>query len=193
MSFGLNKCAILTIVNGKPVEATILDDFPWLPHDEGYKYLGILESSDFHMKKIKITATKEYISQVRKILKAQLSAHNTMMAICTYAVPVMRYTFGIIKWNKGELLKLDQKTCKLLTTHGLHHAQADVNCLYLHQAEGGCGLAGVWDTYAHECAALMQYIQESDDPLTSMIPTTSTPIINHLNQFNQGQQCHTLE
>ena len=40
MSFGLNKCAILTIVNGKPVEATILDDFPWLPHDEGYKYLG---------------------------------------------------------------------------------------------------------------------------------------------------------
>ena len=74
MSFGLNNCAILTIVNGKPVEATILDDFPWLPHDEGYKYLGILESSDFHMKKIKITATKEYISQVRKVLKAQLSA-----------------------------------------------------------------------------------------------------------------------
>eukprot|EP00957_Ditylum_brightwellii_P011580 875552-Ditylum_brightwellii.AAC.1 len=43
-------CAILTIVNGKSVETTILDDFPRLPHDEGYKYLGILESLDFHTK-----------------------------------------------------------------------------------------------------------------------------------------------
>eukprot|EP00957_Ditylum_brightwellii_P063407 4812695-Ditylum_brightwellii.AAC.1 len=100
MSFGLNKCAILTIVNNKPVETTILDDFPRLPHDEGYKYLGILESLDFHTKEVKTTATKEYISQVRKILKVQLLAHNTMMKIGAYAVPVMRYTFGIIKWTK---------------------------------------------------------------------------------------------
>eukprot|EP00957_Ditylum_brightwellii_P037615 2844666-Ditylum_brightwellii.AAC.1 len=50
MSFGLDECAILTIVNGKPVETTILDDFPCLPHDKGYKYLGIMESLDFHTK-----------------------------------------------------------------------------------------------------------------------------------------------
>eukprot|EP00957_Ditylum_brightwellii_P047953 3641736-Ditylum_brightwellii.AAC.1 len=113
------------------------------------------------------------------------------MAICTYAVPVMRYTFGVIKWNKGELLKLDRKMCKLLTTHGIHHPWADVNRIYLHQAEGGCGLTGLWDTYAHESTALMQYIQESNDPLTSMIPTASTPIVNRLNRFSQGQQCRT--
>eukprot|EP00957_Ditylum_brightwellii_P038454 2906669-Ditylum_brightwellii.AAC.1 len=100
MSFSLDKCNILTIVNGKPVETTILDDFPQLPHDEGYKYLGILSSLDFHTKEVKITATREYISRVQKILQVQLSAHNTMTAICTYAVPAMRYTFGIIKWNK---------------------------------------------------------------------------------------------
>eukprot|EP00957_Ditylum_brightwellii_P040315 3050685-Ditylum_brightwellii.AAC.1 len=39
----------------------------------------------------------------------------------------------------------------------------------------------------------MQYVQESDAPLTSIIPTASTPIINHLNQFSQGQQCCTPE
>eukprot|EP00957_Ditylum_brightwellii_P044733 3392070-Ditylum_brightwellii.AAC.1 len=95
---------------------------------------------------------------MQKILKAQLSAHNTMMAIYACAVPVVRYTFGVIKWNKDELLKLDQKTHKLLIVHGLHHLWADVNCLYLRQAEGGLGLTGLWDTYAHECTALMQYI-----------------------------------
>eukprot|EP00957_Ditylum_brightwellii_P100470 7658336-Ditylum_brightwellii.AAC.1 len=73
---------------------------------------------------------------MQKILKAQLSAHNTMTAIGAYAVPVMRYTFGVIKWNKGDLLKLDKKTRKLLTAHGHHHLRAAVNCLYLHQAEG---------------------------------------------------------
>eukprot|EP00957_Ditylum_brightwellii_P005133 390496-Ditylum_brightwellii.AAC.1 len=82
---------------------------------------------------------------------------------------------------------------KLLTAHGFHHPQADVNCLYLHQAEGGHGLTSLWDTYAYECTALMQYIRESDNPLTSMIPTASTPIVNHLNQFSQGQQYCTLD
>eukprot|EP00957_Ditylum_brightwellii_P175401 13352661-Ditylum_brightwellii.AAC.1 len=74
MSFGLKKCAILTIVNVKLVETTILDNFPRLPHDEGYKYLGILESSDFHTKEVKITATKEYISRLRNILKGSFHA-----------------------------------------------------------------------------------------------------------------------
>eukprot|EP00957_Ditylum_brightwellii_P191085 14549518-Ditylum_brightwellii.AAC.1 len=48
-------------VNVKPVETMILDDFPQLPHDNGYKYLGILESLDFHTKEVKITATNKYI------------------------------------------------------------------------------------------------------------------------------------
>eukprot|EP00957_Ditylum_brightwellii_P140304 10690506-Ditylum_brightwellii.AAC.1 len=69
-------------------------------------------------------------------------AHNTMTAIGAYVVPVMWYTFRIIKWTKGELMKLDRKTRKLLITHGHHHPQADVNCLYLHWTKGGRGLPG---------------------------------------------------
>eukprot|EP00957_Ditylum_brightwellii_P016160 1216514-Ditylum_brightwellii.AAC.1 len=63
MSFGYNKCAILTIKNGKPVETTILDDFLKLCDDEGYKYLGIVESSDFHMKKVKENTAAEYMTR----------------------------------------------------------------------------------------------------------------------------------
>eukprot|EP00957_Ditylum_brightwellii_P046489 3528002-Ditylum_brightwellii.AAC.1 len=65
------------------------------------------------------------------------------MEIGAYAVPVMRYTFGIIKWTKDELLKLDRKTRKLLTAHGHHHLRADINRLYLHWTEGGRGLSGL--------------------------------------------------
>eukprot|EP00957_Ditylum_brightwellii_P135748 10352167-Ditylum_brightwellii.AAC.1 len=45
MSFGMDKCAILTVVNSIPMETNILDDFPLLLHDDGCKYLRILENS----------------------------------------------------------------------------------------------------------------------------------------------------
>jgi len=38
MSFGYNKCAIITIKNGKPVETTILDDFPKLRNANGHHH-----------------------------------------------------------------------------------------------------------------------------------------------------------
>eukprot|EP00957_Ditylum_brightwellii_P021755 1641286-Ditylum_brightwellii.AAC.1 len=60
-----------------------MEDIPHLDDGEGYKYLGILESSDFLIQKVKDNTIKEYYSRVWKICKAQLSGHSTMTAICT--------------------------------------------------------------------------------------------------------------
>ena len=46
------------IVKGNLVETGILDKFSKVAHKKGYKYLGILESSDFHTKQVKYIATK---------------------------------------------------------------------------------------------------------------------------------------
>mmetsp|Transcript_6913 Transcript_6913/g.9168 ORF Transcript_6913/g.9168 Transcript_6913/m.9168 type:complete len:90 (-) Transcript_6913:767-1036(-) len=86
MSFGLDKCAVLTIRKGKVVPTQLMDDIPRLDDGEGHKYLGILESSDFLTQKVKDSTVKEYYARVRKICKAQLSGHNTMTAICAFAV-----------------------------------------------------------------------------------------------------------
>eukprot|EP00957_Ditylum_brightwellii_P109659 8364076-Ditylum_brightwellii.AAC.1 len=67
---------------------------------EGYKCLGIMEIIDFLVDQVKAKTTKEYILQVRKIIDADLTMHNTITVICAYDVPVMRYTFGVVKWNK---------------------------------------------------------------------------------------------
>eukprot|EP00957_Ditylum_brightwellii_P102059 7779187-Ditylum_brightwellii.AAC.1 len=64
ISFGLDYCDILIIVNGKPVENNALYGFPRPLHDKGYKYLVILESLDFCTKQVKYNVTKEYISQL---------------------------------------------------------------------------------------------------------------------------------
>eukprot|EP00957_Ditylum_brightwellii_P131603 10036408-Ditylum_brightwellii.AAC.1 len=80
-----------------------------------------MEGVDFHVREVKEMTKKEYISRVRKILKADMIREYTMQEICAFALPVLRYTFGIIKWMKGELRKLDMKTRKMLTMKGIHH------------------------------------------------------------------------
>ena len=69
-----------------------------------------------------------------------ISAKNKIQAIGSLAVPVLKYGFGIISWHQEELQKLDQKTRKLLTIHGQHHPEADVDHLYVPRKQGGRGL-----------------------------------------------------
>eukprot|EP00957_Ditylum_brightwellii_P206451 15348468-Ditylum_brightwellii.AAC.1 len=102
--------------------------------------------------------TKEYVFWVRKILDANLMMHNTITAICPYAVPVMRYTFRVVKWNKGKLAKLDTKTCKMLTRRGFHRPHRNTHYLYLSRKKGGQGLTGLIDMHWHKCTTLADYI-----------------------------------
>ena len=68
--------------------------------------------------------------RLRLVFGTELSAKNKIQAIGSLAVPVLRYSFGIVNWHQEELQKLDQKTRKLLTIHGQHHPKADVDRLY---------------------------------------------------------------
>ena len=53
-----------------------------------------------------------------RMLKSMLNGGNLIKAINTYAVAAIRYTAGIVKWNKEKLDTLDRKTRKRLTTYG---------------------------------------------------------------------------
>eukprot|EP00957_Ditylum_brightwellii_P072834 5535396-Ditylum_brightwellii.AAC.1 len=80
-----------------------------------------MEGVDFHIKEVKEMTKKEYISRVCKILNANMIGEYSMQAICVFALPALWYTFGIMKWTKGELRKLDVKTRKMLKMKGIHH------------------------------------------------------------------------
>jgi hypothetical protein len=56
------------------------------------------------------------------------------------AVPVLRYSFGIINWRQEDLRKLDRKTRKLLTIHGQHHSKANIDRLYVPRKQEGRGV-----------------------------------------------------
>ena len=159
MEFGLDKCATINI---KKVKLRDAKSIP-LPSgnliqsidEEGYKYLGILESdSILHKEKSKVTT--EYYGRVKKI---QLNGRFAFRAINTWAVPILRYGAGIINWRKDELKNIDIKTRKILRYNGAHHPQGDVDRLYVSREKGGRGLLSIEEVVTREENALTTYFK----------------------------------
>jgi hypothetical protein len=80
------------------------------------------------------------LKRLRLVLGTELSAKNKIQIIGSLAVPVLRYSFGIVNRHQEELQKLDRKTRKLLNMYGKHHTRADVDRLYVTRKRRGSGL-----------------------------------------------------
>uniref|UniRef100_A0A803THT2 Reverse transcriptase domain-containing protein n=1 Tax=Anolis carolinensis TaxID=28377 RepID=A0A803THT2_ANOCA len=168
MEFGLDKCSTVALKKGKIIESeginmpngqTIKSHQP-----EAYKYLGILQLDNIKHEHVKTVVSKEYTQRVRKILKSKLNGGNTIKAINTWAIPVIRYTAGIINWTQVELDNLDRKTRKLMTIHHSRHPRSDVERLYLPRRSGGRGLLQVKQAVKEEEHALAEYVKQSEEP-----------------------------
>ena len=105
MMFGLEKCARICLKRGSVqskmhVGSTFENDIKGLDPRKVYKYLGIEESFDIQHKNEKEKLKKEYFRRLRLVLSTELSAKNKIQAIGLLAVPVLRYSFGIINWHQ---------------------------------------------------------------------------------------------
>jgi hypothetical protein len=167
MEFGLEKCATLTIQRGSVVQTEGINmpnnNIRGLNLEESYKYLGILQADDIKHAQVKKKAASEYTKRVRKVLKSNLNGGNFIRAINSWAVPVIRYTAGIVDWTQVELEELDRKTRKLMTANHALHPQSDVDRLYLPRNTGGRGLLQVKQTVEEEKRALSDYIKHSTE------------------------------
>ena len=81
--------------------------------------------------------SREYLRWLRLILRSELNGRNKIMAVNTWAVSVMRYGAGILKWNTDELKSLDRRTRKFMTMHGALHPKSDIDRVYLSKEMGG--------------------------------------------------------
>ena len=131
MKLGIDKCGIINVTKGKMNEEEFKSEIPTITNDNSYKYLGICETSEILHKEMKEKAIKETFKRVRSIAKAKLTAINFTKAYNTFASPILRYGFGILKWTKTELLQLDSKMQMILTKVGYHHPKSNTLCLYM--------------------------------------------------------------
>ena len=105
----------------------------------------------------------------RIVLRSKLNAGNTVSALNTWAVSLVRYSAGIIKWRKEDLQVMDRKTRKLMTIHGALHPRSDVDRIYIPRKEGGRGLLSVQDCVEAEEMSLSKYIEESSEEWLKLV------------------------
>ena len=71
-----------------------------LEQGKTYKYLGTEEREGIlQHQQMKERLKKEHSRRLRMILKSELKARNKITAIGALAIPVLRYSFGIINWR----------------------------------------------------------------------------------------------
>lgn len=174
MEFGLDKCAKATFKRGKlfttqDLEIDMDTKIKELEQEQTYKYLGIDEGDGIQHSKYKERIRKEYYSRIRMIFKSELSSANKIKAINTLAVPVVTYSFNVIKWSLTDIKSLDIKTRKIMTMERLHHPKADVDRLYIPRASGGRGLIQLELTYKTTTTGLEVYLRKTEDLLISIV------------------------
>ena len=74
---------------------------------------------------------REHLRRTKLIMKSRLNGRNKIIAINTWAVSLMRYGVGIVKWTKSKLDEIDRKTRKILTMNKELHPRHDVDRLYV--------------------------------------------------------------
>ena len=167
IEFELDKCATLTIQRGSEVQTEGINlpnnNIRGLNLEKSYKYLGILQAYDIKHVQVKKKAASEYTKRVRKVLKSKLNGGNSIRAINSWAVPVIRYTAELVDWTQAELEDLDRKTRKLMTDNHALHPQSDVDRLYLPRQTGGRGLLQVKQTVEEKKRALNDYIKNNTE------------------------------
>jgi hypothetical protein len=120
MEFGLEKYAKIAFKRGKlaHLQNFVIDinrEIQELEQGKAYKYLGIEESEGIQHQQMKERLKQKYIRRLRMIPKSELNDRNEITAIGALAVPVLRYSFGIIKWRIEEIKQIDRKTRKMVT------------------------------------------------------------------------------
>jgi hypothetical protein len=144
MSFETDKCKTQAITYGNRealgFELSQGGYIDLMDGDKSYKYLGMQQSRGIEHKHIKNTLKKTFIKRVDALLKTQLNGKNIINAINTYAIPLLIYSFGVIKWAQMDLTNIQTKINMLLTKHHMHHPKSATERLTLSRKEGGRGL-----------------------------------------------------
>jgi hypothetical protein len=161
MSFGIDKCKMQSICRGYyehleyiTQEGEIIKN---LNKGEFYKYLGINQSNHIQHSIIKENLEKQFYLRIKSILKSKLNGNNLIKAVNTYAVPLLTYSFGVIKWSKTNLQNINIKTRVFFTKFSKHHPKSAIERFNLPRENGGRGFSNLEILLKNQIASLKNY------------------------------------
>jgi hypothetical protein len=106
---------------------------------------------------IKENLEKQFYLRIKSILKSKLNGNNLIKAVNTYAVPLLTYSFGVIKWSKTNLQNINIKTRVLFTKFSKHHPKSAIERFNLPRENGGRGFSNLEIMLKNQIASLKNY------------------------------------
>ncbi|RVE41550.1 hypothetical protein evm_013800, partial [Chilo suppressalis] len=167
MEFGVDKCAVMHVKRGEIVESDGLQlsdsiNIRSLSADETYKYLGMSEGLGINGADMKQSVQERFFGRLNKVLKSVLSGGNKVRAFNGWVMPVLMYSFGILKWTQTELNALDRRVRTLLTANRMHHPRSSVMRLYIPRKYGGRGFLNAKTLHNRDVCSLREYFLKAD-------------------------------
>uniref|UniRef100_A0A6V7LE95 Reverse transcriptase domain-containing protein n=1 Tax=Bracon brevicornis TaxID=1563983 RepID=A0A6V7LE95_9HYME len=175
MEFGLDKCAAVHIkrgrvdVGGEDVQLVDGNVIQHLDIEGSYCYLGLNQRSIVDEVQVKEALRSEYKRRLRRVWRSELSGKNKVSATNMFAVPVLLYSFGVVKWSRSELKQLDRDTRKLMNIHRSLHPRSSSPRLYFPRECGGRGLLRVESLHDRLVLGVACDVVNSTDPLMDFV------------------------
>ena len=167
MNFGLDKCNTLHIHKGKVLagDYNLSEEvnIRAMDSENTYKYLGIKQNRSINHTEIKKELSAEYIRRVNILCKKKLNSKNLFKALNTYAVPVLTYSFGVIKWSLTDIKKLQIKTRTTLTRNNYLHPKSAIERMTVKRDKGGRGLIDIKVLWENQINRLRDFFYKKHD------------------------------
>lgn len=80
------------------------------------------------------------MSKYKLLLKIYRNGKNLVKAINTYPIPVLTYSFGIIKWSPTDIKNFNIRIRTLFTKYNKHHPKSALERICLSRKYGGRGI-----------------------------------------------------
>ncbi|CAH2108107.1 unnamed protein product [Euphydryas editha] len=162
MEFGVDKCAFIHVERGRIISSENLQltnslSLRSLNEGETYKYLGMSEALGIDDGAMKQLIRERFFGRLKKVLNSFLSGGNKVRAFNSWVMPLIVYTFGILRWTQTELDSLDRKVRKMLTIYRMHHPRSSLMRLYIPRKCGGRGFLNAKDLHNRVVYNLREY------------------------------------
>jgi len=114
MSFGLDKCRIMDPSNKRDSEKVIDRDrmgqeIQEMEPGETYRYVEVEQHRRTEHQIMKEETRVKFVDRMKQILKTGLNSKNIVKAVNTYVIPIMTYSFGVVRWAKTELDDMERQ------------------------------------------------------------------------------------
>ena len=137
---------------------------------------------------------EKFKGRMKAIVKSHLNSKNLFMAINTYAIPILSYSFGVIRWSETDLLGLNRLARTMLTEHRKLHPNSAIERVTLSRKEGGRGLIDLTALHETQIVRLRQYFHQKEHPLHEAVVKADkkyTPL--NLACQQEAQRTYTVE